>query len=205
MRGISRGLSILLHPLLMPLYTLALAFRLDFRLSFFLPAPFIWITFGMLTAMTVVFPLASTWMLMRAGLVDDFHLRTRRERIGPAVMTLFYYALAYWLMRRTGQHEAVLSMLLGALVSLSLFTMITLRWKISAHMVGIGGLTGALAALWLMHGEFDPGVLAAFIVVAGMLGTARLIDGEHTPAQVYSGALLGFAGVFACVMAAIHP
>ena len=61
----------------MPLYTLALAFRLDFRLSFFLPAPFIWITFGMLAAMTVVFPLASTWMLLRAGLVDDLATSAR--------------------------------------------------------------------------------------------------------------------------------
>jgi hypothetical protein len=205
MRSIARGLSIVLHPLMMPVYTLALAFRLDFHLAFFLPTPFIWITFGMLTAMTVLFPLASTWMLVRAGLVESIHLHTQRERIGPAVMTLFYYALAYWLMRKTGQHEAVLSMLAGALLSLALFTAVTFRWKISAHMVGIGGLIGALTALWTMHHTFSLGVLSVAIAVAGLLGTARLIDGGHTPAQIYAGALLGFACVFGSVLLSIHP
>lgn len=199
MRIAARWMSILLHPLFMPVYTLVIAFRLDFNLSFFLPAVVLWVTLGMVFVMTVLFPLTSVLMLLRGGIVETLEMRRPQERIAPYVMTLFYYTLAYWLLRKTEQHEATYAMLFGAIAAVGLTTLITLRWKISAHMVGIGGLLGALAGLFLLHGTFGIEVLAIGVVIAGALGTARLVDSDHDPAQVYCGALLGFVVMFLCV------
>lgn len=199
MRIAARWISVLLHPLFMPVYTLVLAFRLDFNLSFFLPAIVLWVTLGMIFVMTVLFPLTSVLMLLRGGFVETLQMRTRQERIAPYVMTLFYYVLAYWLLRKTEHHEATYSMFFGAIVAVGLTTLITLRWKISAHMVGIGGLLGALTGLFLLHGTFNIDVLAIAIVVAGVLGTARLVDGDHDAAQIHAGTLLGFVVMFLCV------
>ena len=195
----ARWISVLLHPLFMPLYSLLLAFNLDFRLSFFLSPAMLWITYGMIFVMTVLFPLSSMLMLMRGGMVSGILMPTARERIGPFVMAIVYYALTYWLLRRTSHHEATYAMLFGATLTLVATTLITLRWKISAHMVGIGGLLGALSALLLLHGSVGPFTLATAVLAAGLLGTARLLDGDHSPAQVYSGIVLGYVIVFLCV------
>lgn len=200
LRRAARWTGILLHPLFMPFYTLATVLRIDFRLSFFLQPPMLSITHWMVFVMTVVFPLASLLMLKRGGLVSGIDLPTARERIGPYTMTLFYYALTYWLLRRTMHHEATYAMFFGAILALLATTLITRRWKISAHMVGIGGLLGALGGLLLLHGSVGPFLLSAVIIAAGLLGTARLLDGDHTPAQIYAGATLGFACVFLCVV-----
>ena len=58
-------------------------------------------------------------------------------------------------------------------------------------MTGIGGLIGSVVALMLEHGAYAPLLLCALFVVAGALGTARLIASDHSPAQIYSGFLLG--------------
>ena len=101
MRPIALALSIVLHPLLMPVYALALAFSLDVHTSFFLDERGRWIILGMVALMTVVFPLISITLLWRSGLITDPAMPKRHERTAPYVMTLFYQAMAYYLMRRS--------------------------------------------------------------------------------------------------------
>lgn len=199
LNGVARGLSIVLHPIFMPLYSLVLAFELDFRLSFFLPPTLRWITYAMVFVMTVLFPLTSTLMLVRGGMVSSLRMPERRERVGPFAMTLLYYGLAYWLLTRTAHHEATYAMFTGGLLALVLTTAITVFWKISAHMVGMGGLLGALAALAWLHGSVPLWLLSLAVLLCGALGSARLIDSDHSPAQVYAGTAVGFAATFTCV------
>ncbi len=205
MRRTARWISIVLHPLFMPTYTLLLAFRLDFHLSFFLPPSVVGITLAMVFIMTALFPLASAVMLVRGGMVRDLRMEQRHERILPFLVALFYYALTYWLLRRVEQHAVAYALLFGAVLVLAAITLVSLRWKISVHMAGMGGLIGALAALLLLHGTFHVGVLALLVVLAGILGSARLVDGEHTPAQIYGGAVLGAGVMFLCVVATWAP
>lgn len=218
MRTAARALSVVLHPLFMPFYALLMAFRLDFHLGFFLPVRVLdlpgigevqvgdaQLLLIMVFTMTVLFPLTSVLFLRRQGLLSQLDMPRREERIAPFLLTLFYYGLAYWLLRRSGHHEAVASMFTGASLVLAALLAITMRWKISAHTAGMGGLIGALAGLHLLHGAFSVKVLAALVLIAGLLASARLIDSDHTPAQVGSGAVLGFAVVFLCVATGFHP
>ena len=217
MRLFARWISIALHPLFMPFYTLLLAFALDLHLSFFLAPRVVdlpglgeivvrdeHLLFILVFIMTILFPLSSTIFLQRGGAVSDLRMVSRGERIAPFLLTLFYYALAYWLVRRSDHHEAVASMFTGAMFVLALVTVITLRWKISAHMAGIGGLIGVLAGLLALHGSFPVQVLAAAVLVAGVLGSARLLDSDHSPSQLAAGLVLGFGVTFTCVARTLH-
>jgi hypothetical protein len=118
-------------------------------------------------------------------------MTTRRERIPTYLLSLFYYGMTYWLLRRTDQHESVFAMFTGAMLVLVVVTAITFRWKISVHMAGIGGLVGALTGLFALHGSFSIGVIAAAIIATGLLGSARLADSDHSPAQLGAGRLPG--------------
>lgn len=192
-------LSVALHPLFMPLVALWAAFHVDPYVGFFLPQQLRWATLGMVLIMAVLFPLTSVLLLRRAGLVTDLGMSRREERIAPFVMTSIYYAMTYYLMRRSNMDTVVLGLFSGTLVALLATTLITLRWKISVHMVGAGGLVGTLAGIADIHGIPVLPWLAGSILLAGALGTARLLTGEHDQAQVYAGGALGFLSVYGCL------
>jgi len=200
MRPLAHALSILLHPLLMPVLTLGLAFTLDPHLSYFIEPSSQLVILAMVGMMTVVFPLLSIALLWRSGLVSGVTLPLREERTAPYVMTLFYHGMAYYLLRRSELDPATFSLVIGGMVALLATLLINLRWKISAHMVGIGGLLGALSSLLVQHGTIAPLELAPFILVAGALGTARLLVSDHSPAQIYAGGAVGFLSTFVCIM-----
>ena len=199
LRTIAHWLSVALHPLFLPTFTLWLAFRCDPHLAFFLPGEARWIILGMVALMTIAFPITSALLLLRAGLISSLEMPGRTERIAPYLMTMIYYAMTWYLLRRSPLHPAVQGLLLGALIALAATTLITLRWKISAHMVGIGGAIGALTGLAVMHGLPILPPIALLIVLAGALASARLLASDHTPAQVYIGVLLGGACTYVCV------
>ena len=60
-------------------------------------------------------------------------------------------------------------------------------------MVGIGGLMGLLYVFsQQLHFNFlIPIVIVS--IIAGVLGTSRLLISAHIPSQVYAGFILGFA------------
>ncbi|MCW5899856.1 MAG: hypothetical protein KIT10_11370 [Flavobacteriales bacterium] len=194
-------ISIALHPLFMPLLTLWLAIAVDPHLGYFLDGRMLWITLGMVGVMTIVFPLISTLLLLRGGVIDDLRMPDHRQRVAPFVMTLLYFAMAYWLLRRSSIHLGLLPLLAGAIVALALTAAISLRWRISAHMVGIGGLLGTLSALMVMHALPILPLIAGVILLAGALGTARIVDGGHSHTQIHAGTALGFLCTHLCVQA----
>jgi len=200
MRPIARFLSIALHPVFMPTLTVWLLFRLDPHLTYFLKPEGQWIALAMVAVMTAAFPITSMLMLLRARVIGSLEMERREERIAPFGLTLIYFGMAWYLLQRTPLHPAVPAMMAGAFLALFLTALITLRWKISAHMVGVGGLIGALGALYYLHGTDVLVPLSMAIVAAGALGTARLIGSDHTQGQVLGGAVLGFGCVHAAVI-----
>lgn len=84
----------------------------------------------------------------------------------------------------------------GATVALLVTMLVTLRWKISAHATGMGGLIGGTMIVMRLYQLLPSYELMLLIVLAGMLGSARLYLKAHTPAQVYVGFLNGFVCVY---------
>ena len=195
----AHALSVLLHPVFMPLLTLVLAFRLDPHISFFLAPVAQWFTFGMVAVMTVVFPLTSALLLWRGGAIGSLAMPLRQERIVPLLMTLLYLLMCLYLLHRGPHHPATLSLFTGVVAAVGITLLVTLRWRISAHMVGMGGLLGALSGLQALHGTFLPLELAWAILLCGALGSARLLVGGHTGGQVAAGTAAGFLCTHGCI------
>ena len=186
-------LSFVLHPLFMPLLTLWAILHLDPHVGYFLPPSAQLTLLGMVAIMTCAFPAISVLLLRRVGLITSLELPRREERIVPYLMTMLYTGMALYLMFRIPLHPIAYAVFIGILCAMAISAITTIWWKISAHMVGIGGLSGALFALWSVHGLdlFLP--IALVILVGGILGTARLLTSDHTHAQVQGGWLLGLA------------
>lgn len=196
----ARLLSVLLHPVFMPTITLWAMITLDPGLAFFVPPDRRPMAIFMVALMSALFPLVSMQLLVRARVITSLELHERRERPVAYGITLIYFGATWYLMHRTPFHPAVQAMLVGAFAALLLTLLITLRWKISAHLVGIGGMIGALAAVNSLHHLGLLPVLALLIAMAGLLATARLLSSDHTQAQVIAGGALGFACTWTSIL-----
>jgi membrane-associated phospholipid phosphatase len=69
--------------------------------------------------------------------------------------------------------------------------LITLKWKVSAHLVGIGGIIGLIIILLAFYHFNLFIILVISIMLAGCIAFARLSLNEHTPGQVYVGLVIG--------------
>jgi membrane-associated phospholipid phosphatase len=68
---------------------------------------------------------------------------------------------------------------------------VSLRWRISSHMLGIGGIIGLIMATSIIYGADIILYLVISMLLAGFIGFSRLSLNAHTPAQVYTGLAVG--------------
>ena len=161
---------------------------------------------------TFFIPAFAVAMLRFTGMIKSMEMKTRQERIGPYIITGMFYI---WMFRNfLGSDQvptAFSSFLLGASLGLFIAFFINIFSKISAHAVGMGGLVGMVVITMLLF-SYDTftihstivgivemsmnGVLVFVIVMAGIVGTARLLLQAHEPLDLYGGYLVGFASQF---------
>lgn len=187
---VARAVSFLLHPMLMPVYILFLIFNID---SWFVltPAGVKWYCYFVTLLTLVMMPLACLPLMRYLRLIKDYALDDRQERIYPILAVVAFAFLGFWLLGRMAYTDIIQRLYLVLIILLSIFSVITLRWKISMHMTSIGGVCGFLLVLGL---KYAGDVRVPFICVllsAGLLASCRLGLGKHTPSQVYIGFLLG--------------
>ncbi|WP_170061909.1 hypothetical protein [Hymenobacter chitinivorans] len=138
-------------------------------------------------------PTLGTGALFWFGHVDSLLLRERAQRPLPLLLATFSFGMAAIVLYQPAVFDPLLSHLMaGMAAGVFLTFLISLRWKISAHAVGVGGglglllrfylLAPATAALW---------ALLVMVILAGAVLSARLALDAHTPTQVWAGLSLG--------------
>ncbi|AYA38106.1 hypothetical protein D3Y59_14310 [Hymenobacter oligotrophus] len=192
------GLSAVFHPLLVPTYlVLMLAYGMPTALLP-LATEARWQLTLWVWLLTFWLPGLGTWLLYRAGRISSVELYERRQRPVPLLLTALGFGAATALLGSTAAYRApLLLLMLGSITLAVVLTLgITLRWKISAHGVGMGGALGLLLLLVLGPypiGSCGPRWLLAAGGVAAAVSWARLALRAHTPAQVAAGLGLGAA------------
>ena len=119
------------------------------------------------------------------------HLRLREKRFFPYLVFILYYALTLHLLNRFHLPYYMGGILVSSLlIQISCF-LINIRWKISVHSAGAGGIIGALIAYGFLF-YFNPvWWLSLSIFVTGLVGSSRMLLRQHTLWQVLAGTLLG--------------
>lgn len=189
---LAKGFAIILHPLLMPLYATWLLLNTGSYLSFSTAPTLQNFIYIVLFVTTVVFPGLGAWSLLKNGKIGSLEMPDRQERHWPFVLTLVCYLAAIYLLLRLPIPRIFAYMVGGGLLAIAWAFIINLKWKVSIHMMGIGGLMGLLFGYALL---FHVNMQFTFIlisVLAGILGWARLKRNAHTPSQVYVGFVGGF-------------
>ena len=149
-----------------------------------------WLIIGVVVASTLALPLLSVLIMLRFGKISTIYMEDKRERNWPLLQTAIVYAAAFYVLKDIPVFIPIF--ILGAIASMVIAMVINLKWKISLHMIGIGGFCGGLAALFILTQEGSPVYLAFAFILAGVLGTARLLLEAHTSMQILAGFMLGF-------------
>ena len=188
----SKLLSYILHPLLMPLYSVLLVMQLNTYISYSVSPQLQRIIFLLVFITTAAFPVLTAMILLQKGMIRSFEMSTVVERRIPFLMAAICYFVCYYLLLRLPVPRMLCLMVLGAAITVSIAWLLSYRWKVSIHMIGIGGMTGLLFGLSQVLNAGLEVLIMLVILVSGLLGTARMQLGAHTPAQIYAGYGIGF-------------
>jgi hypothetical protein len=183
--------SWIFQPLLMQLYGALLLLNLPFYAFNLLSVQLKYYVLISTALFTVVLPMLSIILLKQFRFIDSLQLYKREDRKYPILFTLVFQATNYYYLTKAHLPALYYLFLIAALFSLLVTLLITYYWKISMHMTGIGGVCGVMllcALAWQIDLRL---ILASLFVIAGIIGTSRLILHAHTPSQVAAGFLAG--------------
>lgn len=115
----------------------------------------------------------------------------KEQRMVPYLISILCYFACYYIMERLHIPHIISIILLIALFIQILCAVINVWWKISTHTAAIGGVAGALVAFAFIFAFNPVWWLSLVIILAGMVGTSRIILRQHTLAQVVAGFFVG--------------
>jgi membrane-associated phospholipid phosphatase len=141
---------------------------------------------------TFLLPVLIVLFLKNRKLITSIEIEEQDERTLPFFSTACSFALGYYLLIKLHIPLVFSTMLIAASISTFLALLINFRYKISIHMIGMGSIAGILWALgqrWVIDLHLP---LVFIILMAGLVGSARITLNAHNPGQVYSGFILGF-------------
>ncbi len=191
-RQVSALLSYILHPVFMPLAAMLILLFSHTYLSY-LPVTIKSFDLILVALNTVLIPLMYMFLLRHTGFIGSFRLDTRKERYMPLSLYLIFTFITFWVLKKVHQPVIIYDLFLGLSFTMFFTLMISFRWKISLHMVGIGGFSGLLfAATYRLGHVFFLYLWLGSLVVSGLLATARLVHGSHNPPDIYTGFFLGY-------------
>lgn len=193
--GIARSISFILHPMLLSTYALVILFNMQVYFTVAIPLNAKWMIAILVFIITGLLPILLTVLMSKLGIIRSLHMNEREERIWPFVATALFYYLAYYMLKQLDLSPVFVLFMLGAFLSVVVGLVVSFFWKISIHMIGMGGLVGAFTGLSLRLMIDMPLLIVILILLSGLTGFARLKLSAHQPLQVLAGFIAGF-GVY---------
>lgn len=193
---VSNILSWVLVPLLVPVYATILILWLSPLASLPLMAKCVFISIVALCSAFI--PMGLVVLLKRFGLVDDLGLNGRKERLIPYLISICSFVAIAWLFHSKGMPAWVNLFYMGGALAGLINLLVNFRWKISAHAAATAGVVALLLVIAELNLTTPKIVVWTVIAVilCGLLGSARIWLGRHTPAQVICGSAVGFLSVY---------
>ena len=147
------------------------------------------LNFMIATACTTVLPLVTILYYKKVGKIISIDTPIREERVELLAIACIYNSLGFILLSIFNAPPIVRGLMFCYAINTAVVWKISKYWKISIHMVGIGG---PVVALWI-HGFKFPVIM--FIIIF-LVALSRVRLRVHTIAQVMAGTVLAIVLAF---------
>ena len=199
MLRVARVTSIVFTPFSIPF----LAFLVLFLFSYLRIMPILYkgIVLGIVYCFTILTPTITIFLFRKINGFARQELSERKKRYVPILLTIISYVFCLLMMRKLNIPWYMTGIIFVSLVISIICILVNLKWKLSEHMAGMGGIIGGLVSFSALF-SYNPVVwLCLFILSAGILGSARIVLGHHTLGEVLSGFVVGLV----CSFLILHP
>ena len=176
----SKIISIIINPLLVAPLSFAIMIYLDASLEMKHIFFFISVLF------TNILPLITIYNFIQSGKVSSFDAPIKEQRIELLAIAAIYYAAGFILLWYMEAPPIVTGLMFCYAVNTAIVWRVTMVWKISIHMIGLGG---PIVALWLAGYKYPITMGTALVAV----GASRLFLKAHTFSQIVIGSILAMA------------
>lgn len=194
LRVLAMCISYICHPVFFPLVMAVALSRLAPAVFMGIPEKQLGLWFLSIGITAVFFPLFSILLMKPLGFIGSFQMPTARERTIPLMATMIFY---FWIthvfnsMPGTPVPLILKVLLLGNFWGLVGLFMINIFTKISMHTAAAGGMIGIIIVLMIISPVNMVTPLFAALVIAGIIGSARLVVGAHQKGDVWLGYIIG--------------
>ena len=187
--SLEKIVSILFHPVFVPTITVFLVVKIYSNIIILENQA------GIILIGTCVFslilPLLSVFILLLTKKIDSLEMPKKEERFLPILFASIWMILGFYFMKEIFSYAPIMkSIYLGAIYIMLIALLITKKWKISLHMLAIGGATGVFIMLEFLFGQ-NLMLLLITILISGILGFSRLSLKAHSLNQIYAGFIVG--------------
>jgi hypothetical protein len=132
-----------------------------------------------------VAPVVYIAMMVKRGHITDIHIKVRRQRIVPFIVTIVCAAVATLLLALLNAPPLITFFSLFTMLEIIIMLAVTTVWQISIHALGI---VGAVVAIGAMYGA-GVGLLVSPLIP--IVCAARVVLRRHTIPQVIAGGIVG--------------
>ena len=140
---------------------------------------------------TILLPTVLIHMYRKYQGWNLIELGHKERRMVPYVISILCYFFCVYIMDMLHIPHFMGTIVSAALAIQIVCALINVWWKISTHTSAIGGVAGALFVFGEFFGFNPVWWLCLVLVLAGILGTARMILRQHSLSQVVAGFLVG--------------
>lgn len=195
----ARVISAIFTPFSIPF----LAFLILFLFSYLriMPIQYKLIVLGVVYCFTILMPTLTIFLFRKINGFTQEELGERKRRFTPFILTITSYVFCLVMMHRLNIPWYMTGIILAALIMMVICIIVNLKWKLSEHMAGMGAIIGGLVSFSALFGYNPVWWLCLFILIAGILGTSRIILQHHTLGEV----LVGFAVGLISSILVLHP
>ncbi len=184
--------SYIFHPVFMPVIVSSLLFDLSLagfagisRADYYSK----WIS--IIAINTLIFPLITALLLKGLGFIKSIYMYDQKDRIIPLIATMVFYFWAYHVFSNINPPFILKVLLLGTFWGVIVLFMLNIFFKISMHTMAAGGVLGLMIVLLISSPVSMAIPFFGTIIIAGLIGTARLLLGAHKPGEIWAGYIFG--------------
>jgi membrane-associated phospholipid phosphatase len=187
----ARIMSMIFTPFYLPIVGLIALFI--FSYMSLLPMMYKLVMLAMVYLLTVVAPSLLIHLYRLCQGWTSHELGRKERRLVPYIISIVCYFACFFWMEYRNTPRVIRIIVVVALTIQMVCALINIWWKISTHTAAIGGVAGGLVSYSIAF-SFNPLWWLCFVLIlAGAVGTARMILRQHSLSQVVGGFLVGAA------------
>lgn len=187
----ARIMSMIFTPFYLPIVGLIALFI--FSYMSLLPMMYKLVMLAIVYLLTVMAPSLLIHLYRLCQGWTSHELGRKERRLVPYIISIVCYFACFFWMEYRNTPRVISIIVVVALTIQMVCALINIWWKISTHTAAIGGVAGGLVSYSIAF-SFNPLWWLCFVLIlAGAVGTARMILRQHSLSQVVGGFLVGAA------------